>query len=432
MAKFNTLREIYIAFMKMHSKDALAYGTERKTTVTFMDSFKQDLPDEYLLSVDEENLAESIREMYYRNESPKPSDLDITNGLAGAIRESVKKPAEPRFSRSVFENIRFLQRSGELYYSNISRITKDISTFVPSPQTRHAVEFLDGTIRDAVRIAMKKAKELTGILNEYQSSKTREHAVMTVWKHIEKHFDQAMSGASGRFNCAMDNDAGERLSLHFIRSTAIKAVRRYGRAILYTEEMDLNDTAHADVFPVRKEIFPCEFAYSARLGHNDTLALQIQLLTSMRCFGNEWGLAAGIPYSSKMLSGISMVASGDIDGEQVDSFFRKYFSELSSAVHTALDCITGFMVGGPFLDGDPRSERMIDKRIDLEQFAYKNVMKLLTMLDGKDLEYIYMDLAALRDRANPNPLRFYPGAIIYKLCRHEVQRAVYLMRRCGV
>lgn len=428
MDEIKCIMGMYIEFMKLHSKDALARGTERKTCMTFSNNLKDDLPDTYYLSDEEEHIANAMLAFASKYETCDPPLHKVVLNLSmnketGEIKVLGKEQEPETKPVSVFAAYRELKEATGMNYIQIIRLLDPDNGYADTFKARMAAHVLDEAIRKAAKNAMKNAKKHTRDLNSYQRAETEEYAVRATWKNLCTGFSRALMGAFGYLACHSRMYAFDRFMMNFVYSNAREAIRTFSRAILYTEEAPVAEImyGHLNVFPVRKEIFNRELDYAARLGNNDELALLLQLINNLRLFPVQTWLDSGMHYSSGDLEMLGRVSNRNTGNREIEDFFETHFVPIGKAARTAIDDIIRFIRQRPYTDfGD------VDT---LRERVYPNVLRSLANMEETDLQYILRGVDCIRSKeCGHNPLRMYPGAIIYKTARHEIQREIYTAR----
>ena len=103
---------------------------------------------------------------------------------------------------------------------------------------------------------------------------------------------------------------------------------------------------------------------------------------------------------------LGRVSNRNTGNREIEDFFETHFVPIGKAARTAIDDIIRFIRQRPYTDFG---------NVDtLRERVYPNVLRSLANMEETDLQDILRDVDCIRSKeCGHNPLRMYPGAIIY-------------------
>lgn len=415
MRTISDIDDIYWAFAELHNVGSIITGGEREETTL------EDGRVVYLTG-EEKRFLDAVNRL--RQPKPITRDTLIENDV------TADKVAEPISTLTLFTAVYGLRRQ---------RLTGNARHDAPE-YARKAVEKVDAKVREAVSAAMKSLKKYTGDLNDYQLTITTCHAIDEVWDALGDRFTRAVGRAAHRLmtnSVFTENDgAYDRFLQHFIHTHARSAVIDLSRAAYYYESFPFCHREVSSEYPERNEILNTDIKYGDRLGCQDAIAMQLNLLNMYRVHPGMARRFIGEPAAAKinrLLAGLPkdtpVILRDTVFREDIGKMYADHFAELNDSIVSGVKMAIGFLKDSPILmDGlDGVSRDYVLEQLETRTTLYVYVQ--MACLDECDFAYIIRDISSMREKdVGMRPLRDYPGAIIMKHVRLSMHDILFRMR----
>jgi hypothetical protein len=409
MRTITTIKDLYWAFAEMHSASSIIIAGERN---------EYTLEDGHIVYVTEEEkrFLDAIKK-FERAEAPeKPSGVDIppASSIPDDLTESSDTLRKEFSQATLFGCWRSLSKYGLKWQSR---------KYVPDIM-KQAVEKIESAIDTAVDRARKDCREIMHSLNRHQLEVAMDSTKEYVWESLGENFSKALANAAKKLVCATRTDACDKFLKQFIRGHARVGLKKYGRAVIYTEESAF--TQHPE-FPERDELLNLDFKYGEEFGQQDALALQMHMLNMYRLMPAESAKCYGSD-ASEIVPVANAIESKKVSPDEVAWLYCRHFALLNDAINKGVERAMAFAKDGPFLGRikDPRYRE--SAVVEVATQVSNRVRMEIATLEGDDFEHILKDLDTMHSKESYNPFHRYPGAIIMKRIRLAMHAEIWRIR----
>ena len=403
MRTITTIKDLYWAFAEMHSANSIIIGGERN---------EYTLEDGHVVYVTEEErrFLDAIKKFDCVKAPEKPSGFDIPP--TPSIPDGM-----PRSSATLFGCWRIMTKYG---------LTGNMRKHVPDTM-KPAVEKIDSAIDTAIARARKSCREFMHPLNRHQLEVTLESTKEYVWKSLGESFQKALANAAKKLVCSAGTDVCDKFLEQFVRGHARVGLKKYGRAVIYTEESAFVQQGENPEFPERDELLNLDFKYGEEFGQQDALALQMHMLNMYRLMPAESSKCYG-PDASEIVPVANAIARKTVSNDEVAWLYCRHFTLLNDAINKGVERVMGFAKDGPFMGRikDPRYRESAG--VELATQVSNRVRMEIATLEGNDFAHIIKDLDTMHSRESYNPFHRYPGAIIMKRIRLAMHAEIWRIR----
>jgi hypothetical protein len=413
MRTITTIEDLYWAFAEMHSANSIIIGGERN---------EYTLEDGHVVYVTEEEkrFLDAIKKFECVEAPEQPSGFDIppTSSIPDdmpAYSATLRK--EEPIPATLFGCWRVLTK-----YWLMGNMRKHV------PDTlKPAVEKIDSAIDTAVDKARKDCREIMHSLNRHQLEVALESTKEYVWESLGENFRKALANAAKKLVCATRTDACDKFLKQFMRGHARVGLKKYGRAVIYTEESAFTQQGESPEFPERDELLNLDFKYGEEFGQQDALALQMHMLNMYRLMPVESATCYG-PDAGEIAPVAKAIANKTVSNDEMAWLYCRHFTLLNDAINKGVERVMGFVKDGPFLGRikDPRYRE--SAVVEVATQVSNRVRMEIATLEGDDFAHILKDLDTMRSRESYNPFHRYPGAIIMKRIRLAMHEEIWRIR----
>lgn len=403
MRTITTIKDLYWAFAEMHSANSIIIGGERN---------EYTLEDGHVVYVTEEErrFLDAIKKFECVKAPEKPSGLDIppTSSIPDDIPES---------SATLFGCWRIMTKYG---------FTGNMRKYVPDTM-KPAVEKIDSAIDTAIGLAKKSCREIMHPLNRHQLEVTLDSTKEYVWESLGESFQKALANAAKKLVCSTRTDACDKFLEQFMRGHARVGLKKYGRAVIYTEESAFTPQGENPEFPERDELINLDFTYGDELEQQDALALQMHMLNMYRVMPAESAKCYG-PDASEIVPVANAIARKTVSNDEVAWLYCRHFALLNDAINKGVKRAMGFAKDGPFLGRTKDPRYRVSAEVELATQVSNRVRMEIATLEGDDFAHILKDLDTMHSKESYNPFHRYPGALIMKRIRLAMHAEIWRIR----
>lgn len=412
MRTITTIKDLYWAFAEMHSANSIIIGGERN---------EYTLEDGHIVYVTEEEkrFLDAIKKFECVEAPEKPSGADIppTSSIPDDMPDSSATLRKEFSQATLFGCWRSLSKYGLKWQTR---------KFVPDIM-KQAVEKIESAIDTAVDRAKKDCREIMHSLNRHQLEVALDSTKEYVWESLGESFRKALANAAKKLVCSTGTDACDKFLEQFMRGHARVGLKKYGRAVIYTEESAFTPQGENPEFPERDELLNLDFKYGEEFGQQDALALQMHMLNMYRLMPVESATCYG-PDAGEIAPVAKAIANKTVSNDEMAWLYCRHFTLLNDAINKGVERAMVFVKDGPFIGRikDPRYRE--SAVVELSTQVSNRVRMEIATLEGDDFAHILKDLDTMRSRESYNPFHRYPGAIIMKRIRIAMHVEIWRMR----
>ena len=413
MRTIYSINDLYWAFTEMHSLDSIVIAGERK---------EYTLEDGHIiyLTEEEKRFLDAIKKFECVKAPEKPSGADVppVSLVSDRILDSSEIVQKESGQTTLFGCWRSLKKYG---------LTGTMRQYAPGCMIQD-VGRIDAAIDKAIDRAKKYCREYRHPLNRHQLEVTLDFTKEYLWESLGDSFRKALANAAKRLVCATGTDACDKFLCQFLLGHAKVGLKKYARAVLYTEESEFRPSGESPEFPEREELTNLDFTYGEELTQQqDALALQMHMLNMYRLMPGESAKCYGSD-AIEIVPVTRAIAKKHASNDEVAWLYGSHFTLLNDAVIRGVERVMSFVKDGPFVGRikDPNYRESVE--VELRTQVSNRVRMEIATLDGKDFEHILKDLNTMHSRESYNPFHRYPGAIIMKRIRLAMHAEIWRIR----